>query len=203
MNQRPTRDTKQAILDAAEALILTRGYNGFSYQDIATVVGIRKASIHHHFQSKEVLAAAFVGRYDHRFQAWQAEVDGLPVDGKLVSLLEMFKHVSDNAEKICPMGMLTAEYPTLPPLVQDALRKLLGDMDSWLVQVLAQGQAEKTLKPEPAAPVLAKVMINAMSASMKMARVFHDLDQVEAVFRALMHMMQAPTETIHPEETTF
>ncbi len=192
MNHKPTRDTKQEILDVAEELMLTRGYNGFSYQDIANVVGIRKASIHYHFASKEALGTAFVEQYFSRFQAWRESVTDLPVDAKLASLLEMFKHVSNNAEKICPLSMLTAEYPTLPQSLQDAVRKLLGEMDTWLVETLAQGQAENTLKPAPPAHVLAKLILNALSASLKMARVFSDLDQLEEVFNALMAMIRVP-----------
>ncbi len=198
MDHRPTKDTKQAILDAAEELMLTRGYNGFSYQDVAKIVGIRKASIHYHFASKEILGTAFVDRYFSRFQVWREHAADLPVEYKLTSLLEMFKHVSDNAEKICPLGMLTAEYPTLPKSLQDALRKLLGEMDAWLVQTLSQGQADKILKPEPPAPVLAKLIINALSASVKMARVFHDLNQLEDVFNALLTMIRVPEKLKTP-----
>ena len=109
MNAPLIAETKTTILDAAEALILTRGYNGFSYQDIAGIVGIRKASIHHHFATKEELGAAFVDRYIRRFKQWREDVAGLSVDQKLMAFFEMFKRVSDNAEKICPLGMLTAE----------------------------------------------------------------------------------------------
>ena len=89
------------------------------------------------------------------------------------------------------MGMLTAEYPTLPRSVQESLRGLLADMDLWLTQVLRQGQAQGYLRSEPEAQVMAKVMINALSCSMKMARVFQDMDQLEQVFHALMSMMRA------------
>ena len=191
MQTQPTKDTRQSILDAAESLILTRGYNGFSYKDIAEVVGIRKASIHHHFPSKEDLGAAFVEGYFHRFALWREQVADMAVAQKLAAFLEMFQRVSNNAEKICPMGMLTAEYPTLPRSVQDSLRELLAEMDQWLTQVLRQGQAQGYLRSDPEAQVLAKVMINALSCSMKMARVFQDMDQLEQVFHALMSMMRA------------
>jgi TetR/AcrR family transcriptional repressor of nem operon len=49
------KTTKTTLLDVAEELLLTRGYNGFSYNDIAEKVGIRKASIHYHFPSKSGL----------------------------------------------------------------------------------------------------------------------------------------------------
>lgn len=190
MQTQPNKDTRQSILDAAETLILTRGYNGFSYKDVADVVGIRKASIHHHFPSKENLGAAFVDGYSRRFALWREQVAPLTVAQKLEAFLGMFQRVSSNAEKICPMGMLTAEYPTLPRSVQDSLRGLLGAMDQWLTQVLGQGQAQGYLRSEPEAPVMARVMINAMSCSMKMARVFQDTDQLEQVFHALMAMIR-------------
>lgn len=200
LSAKPAKDTRQSILDSAETLILTRGYNGFSYKDIADVVGIRKASIHHHFISKEELGAAFVDRYFERFVRWCGQVADLPVAQKLASFLKMFKQVSHNAEKICPLGMLTAEYPTLPGSVQDSLRRLLGEMDRWLVQVLAQGQAEGYLRPIPEAPVMAKVIINAMSASLKMARVFHDMDQLEEVFNALSTMICLKDNPANPAQ---
>jgi TetR/AcrR family transcriptional regulator, transcriptional repressor for nem operon len=49
-------DTKQRILESAMRLIQSRSYAGFSFQDIADEVGIRKASIYSHFRSKEALA---------------------------------------------------------------------------------------------------------------------------------------------------
>lgn len=58
-----TSDKKNEILDCAQTLIQKRGYNGFSYADISSTVGIRKASIHHHFSTKVDLAVAVVERY--------------------------------------------------------------------------------------------------------------------------------------------
>jgi TetR/AcrR family transcriptional repressor of nem operon len=196
MNKRAVKDTRQFILDTAENLILTRGYNGFSYKDIAEVVGIRKASIHYHFPTKEALGVVFVERYVDRFQNWCEFIAGQTATQKLASFLEMFKLVSDNAEQICPMGMLTAEYPTLPLTVQDKLRRLYGEMDQWLTKVLIQGRTEGSLKFTPEPTIMAKVMLNAMSASLKMARVFQDVDQLEAVFNALMTMIRMPGKRV-------
>src|SRR5258708_25324948 len=60
-------DTAEQILDLAEALIQTRGFSAFSYQDISDALGIRKASIHYHFASKTDLGIAVVDRYTKRF----------------------------------------------------------------------------------------------------------------------------------------
>ena len=50
--------TKEKILDAAQDLIQTRSFHGFSYQDMADRVGIRKPSLYHHFDSKDAIALA-------------------------------------------------------------------------------------------------------------------------------------------------
>src|SRR6195952_1496346 len=61
------RDTRGDLLFEAEVLIRSRGYSGFSYADLADAVGIRKASIHHHFPTKADLAVALVAAYDERY----------------------------------------------------------------------------------------------------------------------------------------
>ena len=61
--------TAAAILDIAQRLIQMRGYNGFSFKDIATSLGIRTASIHYHFPSKADLGVSLTSRYRERFMA--------------------------------------------------------------------------------------------------------------------------------------
>ena len=53
------------ILRCARTLIIRGGYNSFSYADISNVVGIRNASIHHHFPSKSDLVCKLVEQYRH------------------------------------------------------------------------------------------------------------------------------------------
>jgi protein-S-isoprenylcysteine O-methyltransferase Ste14 len=83
------------------------------------------------------------------------------------------------------MGMLTAEYPTLPKSVQDSLRWLLDAMDQWLTRVLEQGQAQGYLRPEPEAPVMARVMINAMKRGESMRNAVSGKQPVSAM--VIMH----------------
>src|SRR3954469_22776526 len=67
--------TSDDILACARSLIVAGGYNGFSYADIAEVVGIRKASIHHHFPTKLDLVRTLLERYDEEFRAGLAETE--------------------------------------------------------------------------------------------------------------------------------
>src|ERR1700683_5254922 len=64
-----------AILDVAEKLAQTRGYNGFSYADIAAQLGVTKASLHYHFPSKAELGRALIERYRVLFGAALDAID--------------------------------------------------------------------------------------------------------------------------------
>src|SRR3954462_3660155 len=65
---KPLPTTRDHVLDVAERLAQTRGFNGFSYADIAAEVGITKASLHYHFPTKADLGRALVVRYTAGFQ---------------------------------------------------------------------------------------------------------------------------------------
>ena len=58
--------TADEILRCARTLILAGGYDGFSYADISKVVGIRNASIHHHFPRKSDLVRTLVPDIEKR-----------------------------------------------------------------------------------------------------------------------------------------
>ena len=55
--------TAERLMDLAEARIREAGYGGFSFRDLAAEIGIKSASVHHHFPTKAGMAAAVVRRY--------------------------------------------------------------------------------------------------------------------------------------------
>jgi AcrR family transcriptional regulator len=55
------------LLDLAEARIREAGYRGFNFPDHAAKIGIKSASVHHHFPTKAGMAAAVARRYGARF----------------------------------------------------------------------------------------------------------------------------------------
>jgi len=72
----PRKPTADRVLDIAEALVQTRGYNAFSYADISRAVGVRKASLHHHYPTKADLGLALVSRYHAAFMGALSEIEG-------------------------------------------------------------------------------------------------------------------------------
>src|SRR6266849_1457367 len=73
-------DTSQRILDIAERLVQTRGFNGFSYADIAEALHVSKASLHYHFPAKADLGRELIERYERNFLAALAKIDAQSAD---------------------------------------------------------------------------------------------------------------------------
>src|SRR2546423_11907767 len=67
--------TAERALDVAERLVQTGGFSSFSYADIATELGITKASLHYHFPGKAELGHALVTRYAERFNQALGDID--------------------------------------------------------------------------------------------------------------------------------
>ena len=67
--------TSERILDVAERLVQTRGFNNFSYADIAKELGITTASLHYHFRGKAELGQALITRYRDRFGEALGRID--------------------------------------------------------------------------------------------------------------------------------
>ena len=55
-----TTMTRERLLSEAEHLMREKGYSVFSYADLSKIVGITKASIHHHFPTKDILGEQVV-----------------------------------------------------------------------------------------------------------------------------------------------
>ena len=111
--------TAVRILDVAERLVQVRGFNGFSYADIAAELQITKAALHYHFASKAALGEALIARYAGRFMGALASLDtaeGTP-SAKLDAYAGLYLRVLRN-RKMCLCGMLAAEYQTLPQPMQ-------------------------------------------------------------------------------------
>src|SRR6185295_274407 len=112
-------DTATRALEIAQRLAQTRGFNGFSYADIADELAITKASLHYHFESKADLGLALIEGYTEGFKD---ALDAL--SGNAVTLLRGYAQLYESVlvrDRMCLCGMLAAEYSTLPRSMQNAL----------------------------------------------------------------------------------
>ncbi|HEY2201143.1 MAG TPA: TetR/AcrR family transcriptional regulator [Solirubrobacteraceae bacterium] len=128
--------TADQIVEAATAVIQTRGYNGFSYADIADAVGIRKASVHHHFPGKSDLGQEVARRYRERFAEALSDLESKTDDdaARLEWYADLYARELSQHGRMCLCGMLAAEYATLPAGVQDEVRGFFDDQREWLAR---------------------------------------------------------------------
>jgi TetR/AcrR family transcriptional regulator, transcriptional repressor for nem operon len=165
--------TSAQILDVAERLAQTRGFNGFSYADIAAELGITKASLHYHFPSKAELGQALIDRYSRTFaDALEAiEQGGAPAPAQLERYVAIYAEVLKRG-RICLCGMLAAEYTTLPVSMQGAIRAFFDLNERWLSRVLGAGRAQGTLAFDGPARDAARIITSALEGAMLLARPF-------------------------------
>ena len=136
-------DTKTLILNHAGRLLRTKGFNGFSYKDISGPLGIRNAAVHYHFATKADLGVALIQRYRSilrqsaerfaRDRDARAQLEGY--------LCFMLKEHSD-CDEICPLGIIAADYFTVPDAMRDQAQKLVKEMLAWMTEVLEVGREQ-------------------------------------------------------------
>jgi len=135
-------ETRKAILDVAENLLQRLGYNAFSYQHISDQLGIKKAAVHYHFNSKGDLGVALIQRYRARFA--QMIADGETEYPHAWQRLDVYLNVCLDyllsGGKICPGGILGAEFQSLPVNMQQETQAMLQEINAWLAQLLDEGR---------------------------------------------------------------
>jgi TetR/AcrR family transcriptional repressor of nem operon len=126
-------DTASQILDVAERLVQTRGFNGFSYADVALELKITKAALHYHYPGKAELGEALIARYAGRFAEALAAVDSgvAAAPAKLDAYASLYLDVF-RSRRMCLCGMLAAEYQTLPKPMRDAVIGFFDENETWL-----------------------------------------------------------------------
>lgn len=165
-------DTKTQILDLAENLLQLRGYVGFSYNDISTALEVKNAAIHYHYPSKNDLGLALVQRYRDRFRRWFAEQhqpDATPRD-KLEWYLAMTCKYVDQGFKICPAGILEADFNVLPADMQAETQALVREALEWFSAVLEEGLACGDFRFSGPPRDKAIVILAALQGALQMAR---------------------------------
>ena len=179
--------TATQILDVAERLVQERGFNGFSYADVARELGVTKAALHYHFASKAELGDALIERYAERFLDALSEVDGVPSEApaKLRSYAQLYADVFRD-ERMCLCGMLAADYATLPDPMRERVVRFFDDNEVWLSRVLEDGRKAGTISFNGPARPVARTLIGGLEGAMLVARPYHDLKRFRDAAKLLI-----------------
>ena len=137
MTQPPRGDTRERLLEAAEAAVLAKGFAATSIEELIAAVGITKSGFFYHFKDKSELARAMLLRYLERDKALlddmfrrADELNEDPLHGFLVGL-KMFAEMMANLPEVHP-GCLAASFAYQDQLFNREIRKLnAAGMLAW------------------------------------------------------------------------
>jgi TetR/AcrR family transcriptional repressor of nem operon len=180
--------TRVRILDTAERMLQVRGYNGFSYGDVAEELGITRAALHYHFTSKAELGQALIERYAARFSAALDALDQTAPDAaaKLRGYADLYLDVL-RRDLMCLCGMLAAEYRTLPEPLQASVSAFFDTNTSWLRGVLEQGGAEGSLRLLGSPDDVAAMVLGGLEGAMLITRLDGDVARFRAATDRLLN----------------
>lgn len=169
--------TSDKILDIAQSLIVAGGYNGFSYADISAAIGIRKASIHHHFPAKAELVAVLVDRYAKQAETGLQslrEQAASPAD-QLQFYVNYWRTCIENASQpFCICAMLASEMQMLPDEVASRVRAHFRNLAAWLTSVLQAGVEQNLFQLDKRPQEHAQMLMASVHGAMLSARALGD-----------------------------
>ena len=204
----PARRTKLSIRSSAtadsaiaaseysigERLVQVRGFNGFSYADVAAELDMTKAALHYHFPGKGELGRALIERYTERFIAALADIDERITEApaKLDAYAGLYADVL-RRQRMCLCGMLAAEYQTLPDPMRAAVIAFIDANEAWVEKVLADGRRAGTIALAGGPADAARLIVSGLEGAMLVARPYGDIARFDTAAAGLLASVGAPS----------
>jgi TetR/AcrR family transcriptional regulator, transcriptional repressor for nem operon len=187
-------DTVSGILDVAERLAQTRGFNAFSYADVAAELGITKPALHYHFAGKAELGEALIDRYTDRFCEALETIEASKANAatKLKAYVDLYSQVLAQ-DRMCLCGMLASDYQTLSKSMRQAVIRFFDHNETWLTNIIDQGRADGSLHVDGASREIAQMIIGTLEGAMLVARTYRNPDRFVSSARRLLAEITTPT----------
>ncbi|WP_375281229.1 TetR/AcrR family transcriptional regulator [Pseudooctadecabacter sp.] len=181
-------DTKTALLRSAEHAVRTKGFDGFSYADLAADVGIRKASIHHHFPAKADLSLAVMQQYHDRFEALCAQIDATPASGaaRLRAMADQYRAALGGGDTLCLCVAFSISADRVRVDVRAAMAAFRAMMVDWLTAAFARGRDDGTIAQVSHPREDATAMLALLEGAQLAARAQRDPTRFDAALRPLL-----------------
>lgn len=185
---------RDRLLEHTLDLIRKRGFNGFSYRDLAERVGVKTSSIHYYFPTKEDLALEAVNAYSERMARY---LDG--IDPALPPLQQAERYLASwrrecGGQQVCLAGMLSTEALCLPSAVHQALQEFHRIHESWLTALLERAREQNggDAQPTIGSAALAQVLFAALQNSLVSVRLFNQQERLEPAANLLLAAAAGP-----------
>ena len=186
-------ETAERLMDLAESHIRNAGYGGFSFRELAAEIGIKSASVHHHFPTKASMAAAVARRYADRFlYAVAGQKPNETAEDAIAMYRSAFRSALERDGRMCLCGVLAAEAGGLPPEVAEATLTFF--------RRCIENLSHRMGGPDTRARAL-HVMAT-LEGGMVLARAFGSIEAFDQATAGLAELLAIPTHDDAPEATT-
>lgn len=167
--------TKQTIVDIADNLVRDKGYNAFSFKDIANEMGIKTASIHYHFPTKSDLGLAVIEVHFQRFEAMKSALENQPPLLKLEGFLSLYSDIRA-ANKVCLVGSLATDLNTVDGNIKQELKLFSQMVLEWVTKILEEGKQQNEFQYTISSRAKALMIITNILAIVQLARLTEEND---------------------------
>ncbi len=138
-------NTKDKIIETGNKLLTERGYNAFSYADIAKSINIKTSSIHYHFPSKAELCLAIIELHRQRLLSLKDSQNTFSATEKLQKLFNYYLFLIDK-QQICLTGTLASDYHSLDENITEKLKEFNETILSHTTAILESGIEKKEFR---------------------------------------------------------
>lgn len=185
-------DTRTLLLDHAEKAARERGFDAFSYADLAAAVGIRKASIHHHFPRKADLALALVERYVAQLLDQLVALAAREQRGaaRLHGACGIFRAGLDDGRKLCLCVAFAAGRDSLDAAVVARIADCHERLTDWLADAFARGTADGSIADVGDPVAEARAALALFEGAQIIARAANRVDMFDAASAALLSRLR-------------
>lgn len=185
-------ETRKELLTLAQDLLQRRGASGFSFQDLADRLKIRKASIHYHFRTKNELFKSLLDEYLASFQAWAHDIETETAPKKWGAYVKIFRSFVRDNGKICPGGALALEDAALPAALRKQLKELQNTHRVWLESLIEQARRESYFRA-PIPPRTGALLIGSVvQGALQIARLHERPALYDEAMAELESLLKSP-----------
>jgi TetR/AcrR family transcriptional repressor of nem operon len=186
--------SKEAILAAARQKAQAHGYSGLNFRDLADEVGIKAASIYHHFPSKADLGAAVARRY---WEDTAAELESMLAETSdpfrsLHQYPDIFRKSLEADNRMCLCSFMAAEYDDLPEAVKKEVQTFADVNVAWLSKVLSAAAVVDSRESEQRA----RAIFAAVAGAQLMARSRSDISLFDSLIESYRVAGLLPEQTV-------
>jgi TetR/AcrR family transcriptional repressor of nem operon len=188
MSSPTVNSTKEQIIHEASKMLLSRGLNGFSLQELAASLSIKKASLFHHYPSKNALAIEVYRFYQLAFSKWSEKYAHLKAEKQIITYAETLTSWICEKQRVCPVGALSLEWKLVDPDLQAEIIKLHKIQKQWLTKLFKVIKDEQGLRVPITDAVLQTMGL--IQGSIQLARMNNDPQLVKKNLKSYLNIIK-------------